>query len=124
MCNRNLVAKKSFSPSSFSPFGCSLSLQGPQLQDIDLAIILKRQEDGNNLTAAEKAALYDKTHLVATTATQLTKCLHVWAGSVECYIDDDALLSMYNRDWHSFTKENKDNIADISVLNPGLPARI
>ena len=85
---------------------------------------MKRQEDGDDLTTAEKAALYNTTFLIATTTTQLIKCLSVWAGSVECYIDDNALLAMYNRNWHSFVKENKDKISDISSFDPNLPAKV
>ena len=91
---------------------------------MDVSAILSHMEDRDEVKDEEKLAMQSATLLVATTASALMKQFNVYAGITECFIGDDALLTIYHRNWRTFVKDNEDEFAGACIMNPDLPARI
>ena len=102
LCNGNFVPKTAFGPAAFSPFSCAPSLSGTRLENLNVFMILKKHQDGEDLTAKEKEALYTANFIIVTSATQLTKNLDIFAGIVEVYHGETALISDFIRQCHTF----------------------
>ena len=97
LCNGNFVPKTAFGPAAFSPFSCAPSLSGTRLENMDVFVIRKKHQDGDNLAAKEKEALYADNFIIVTPATQLTKNLNIFVGIVEAYHEETALISDFIR---------------------------
>jgi hypothetical protein len=121
----NLSGKSTSNVPNASSFGCSSSLAGTRLEDIDLTLALRKDDNDKEMTDKEKAALTDDTLLLCVTASQLTKVMHIIASAIEVYLGPCALLSTWYRGWADFVKEEEDFIAESTrLLDHDLPTKI
>jgi hypothetical protein len=121
----NIASKSTSEIPNASSFGCAVSMVGTRLEDIDVALALRREESKTEMSAKEKAAVRDDTILICVTAGQLTKVLNIVAAAFESYLGVDSLLSAWHRGWADFVKEEEDFIAETTrLIDNDLPAKI
>ena len=110
MCSGDLIPKKPFEPAPFSLFSCASSFAGTRLEELDIAIIFKRNQDESDLqplSEKEKEALFQDTLIVVVSITQLVKHLNIFSNIMECYIGTKSLIAVFIRDWHSLLQKTK-----------------
>ena len=81
--------------------------------------------EDQTLTDKETAAIYGDTHLIVSSANQLTKIFKIIATIFEAYIGREALVSGFYREWAVFVEENEEHIAEVArTRDRELPAKI
>jgi hypothetical protein len=96
---------------NLSSLGCTTSLAGTRLEDIDITLALRQDNKDKGLSAKERDVIYGKHILICTTASQLTKVLHIGASILESYVGANPLIAIWYRDWANFAKEEEDFLA-------------
>ena len=114
LCTGQLISKKAFEPSPFSPFGCAPSFEGTSFQDIDIELILSKRDSGEQLADKEKKAILDSNLVLARSASQLRRILCIFAGATSQYFGKNSDLANFTNDWKDFSDQHEDRIADIS----------
>ena len=75
-------------------FVCATSLAGTCLKDINLSLVLHREENKIELMAMEKATIKGDSLLIYVFTSQLTKVIAITIAAVKAYVGLHALLSM------------------------------
>ena len=91
-------ARKPFEPAAFSVFSCAESFEVTRLEEIEISILLQRNQDYCDLQPLydkEKEALFQYTIIVTISITQIIKILNIFASIAEEYSGKESKLSKF-----------------------------
>ena len=106
-------------------YGCPASFEGTNFEDIDVAAMLMKRDDGIELSAKEKAAMQNELRVVARSATMLTKLSRNFNGIIGCIFGTSSKVGGFTANWYDWCKDHEDDIADIArQIDGDIPAKI
>ena len=121
----DLLSKKAFNPSPFSPYSCPSSFEGTTLEHFDLMDLKNRKTHGIPMSEKDREALENALYIVARSVTQLTKLIKGFGGVVAHYLGNRSLAARHINAWNAFIQEYEDRLSSItSKIDDTLPAKI